>query len=119
VLEKIKSLVKDGDICVLATVQRETTKFRNLAENPSVSLLIDTREEHQGKKRLESKALTVDGVFQHIEDEVKKTYVRTMLLERHPHLKSFMDHPHAELICIRIASFLFLDGIEDAHFVEL
>jgi nitroimidazol reductase NimA-like FMN-containing flavoprotein (pyridoxamine 5'-phosphate oxidase superfamily) len=143
-LERMKRLVKDGDICVLATVsegkphcslmayvsdedcreiymvtQRETTKFRNLSENPSVSLLIDTREEHQGKKRPEAMALTVDGVFQHIEDEVKKRYVRTMLLERHPHLKIFLDHPHAELICIRISSFLLLDGIEDSHFVEL
>jgi nitroimidazol reductase NimA-like FMN-containing flavoprotein (pyridoxamine 5'-phosphate oxidase superfamily) len=144
VLEKMKSLVKDGDICVLATVsggqphcslmayvsdedcreiymvtQRDTTKFRNLAESPSVSLLIDTREEHQGKKRPEAMALTVEGEFQHIEDEVKKTYVRTMLLERHPYLKILLDHPHAELICIRISSFLLLDGIEDAHFVAL
>jgi nitroimidazol reductase NimA-like FMN-containing flavoprotein (pyridoxamine 5'-phosphate oxidase superfamily) len=143
-LEKMKRLVKDGDICVLATVsegkphcslmayvsdegcreiymvtKRETTKFSNLTENPLVSLLIDTREEHQGKKRPEAKALTIDGEFQYIEDEVKKRYVKTMLLERHPHLNIFLDHTDAELICIKITSFLFLDGITDAHFVEL
>lgn len=141
-LAKIKKLIRDGDICVLATVsggkphcslmayasdedcreiymvtQRESTKFRNLKENPSVSLLIDTREQHQGTNRPEAKALTVGGVFEPIE-EVKRSYVTTMLLERHPHLKVFLDHPNAELLCIKISSFLFLDGLTDSHYVE-
>ena len=141
-LETMKRIVRDGNICVLATVsggkphcslmayvsnedcseiymvtQRDSTKFRNLKENPSVSLLIDTREEHQGTNRPEAKALTVDGVFQSIE-EVKRSYVTTMLLERHPHLKVFLDHPDAELLCIRISSFLLLDGLTESHFVE-
>ena len=142
-LEKMKKLIRDGNTCVLATVSegkphcslmayvsnedcteiymvtyRETTKFRNLTENPSVSLLIDTREEHHGTNRPETKALTVDGVFKAVEEEVERLYVRTILLERHPHLKVFLDHPNAELLCIKISSFLLLDGLTDSHYVE-
>ena len=138
----MKRIVRDGDLCVLATVsggkphcslmayvsnedcseiymvtQRDSVKFRNLQENPSVSLLIDTREGHQGPNRPKAQALTVNGVSQTV-NEVNRSKVRNMLLERHPHLKVFMDHPNAELLCIRISSFLFLDGLTDSHFVE-
>ncbi len=140
-LGKIKSLVREKDICVLATVsknkphcslmayvtdedcreiymvtQRQTKKYENLLDNPSVSLLIDTREEYPGERRQEAKALTVSGTFQKIDDNKKKTHVRSRLLERHPHLKEFLDHPDAEIFCIRVVSFLLLDGLTEAHF---
>ena len=74
-LELMKKLAKEKDLCVLATVSgekphcslmayatdddctgstwpltRHTRKFKNLMENPSVSLLIDTREEREGSR---------------------------------------------------------------------
>jgi nitroimidazol reductase NimA-like FMN-containing flavoprotein (pyridoxamine 5'-phosphate oxidase superfamily) len=118
-LERIKALVKEKDICVLATVsgdkphcslmayvtdddcreiymvtQRESRKYENLMKNRSVSLLIDTREENLGSRRPEAKALTVSGTFK----------------------KIFLDHPNAEILCIRVTSFLLLDGLTDAHY---
>jgi len=143
-IELMKRLAKENDICVLATVSGEkphcslmayttdddcgeiymathrgTKKFKNLMENPSVSLLIDTREEHKGSHRPEAKAMTVSGAFERLEDNQKKLWVRARLLNRHPHLKEFMDHPDAEVICIKIRSFLLLDGLTDAHFEEI
>lgn len=143
-IELMKRLAKENDICVLATVSGEkphcslmayttdddcgeiymathrgTKKFKNLMENPSVSLLIDTREEHKGSHRPEAKALTVSGAFERLEDNQKKVWARARLLNRHPHLKEFMDHPDAEVICIKIRSFLLLDGLTDAHFEEI
>lgn len=140
-LEKMKALVKEKDICVLATVSagnphcslmayltdedcreiymvtyRKSRKYENLIKNPSVSLLIDTREDHRGSRRPEAKALTVSGTFQKIDDEAKRARIRSGLMGRHPHLKEFMNHPDAEIMCIRINSFLLLDGLTDAHF---
>ena len=140
-LEKMKALVKEKDICVLATVSagephcslmayvtdedcreiymvtyRKSRKYGNLIKNPPVSLLIDTREDHQGSRRPETRALTVSGTFQKIDDEAKKAHIRSGLMGRHPHLKEFMNHPDAEIVCIRINSFLLLDGLTDAHF---
>ena len=90
-LEEMKTIVKKETICVLATVSegkphcslmsyvsdeegreiymtshRKTKKFANLRANPSVSLLVDTREEDRGSKRANVRALTVEGEFQKI-----------------------------------------------------
>ena len=75
-LERMKAMVRDHDICVLATVaegephcslmayvpdescreiymvtHRKTKKYRNLRANPAISLLIDTRESRSGRDR--------------------------------------------------------------------
>jgi len=140
-LERMKTLAREKDICVLATVSggnphcslmayvtdddcreiymvthKETKKYKNLLENPSVSFLIDTREEHTGSRRPRAKALTVTGLFQKMEGEAKKKRARARLLERHPHLAGFIDQADAELLCIKVTSFLLLNGLTDAHF---
>ena len=143
-IETMKKLAKGKDLCVLATVSgqqphcslmayatddncseiymatyRNTKKFKNLVVNPSVSLLIDTREEHRGPQRPAAKAMTISGVFERLEDEERKARARAGLLRRHPHLREFLEHPDAEVFCIKIHSFLLLDGLTDAHFEEI
>lgn len=143
-IEKMKALVRQKDTCVLATVSdksphcslmayvtdndcreiymltnRQTTKFKNLSANPLVSLLIDTREEHTGMHRPNAKALTVSGVYQEVQDETKKIRIRDRLLEKHPHIKTLADMPDSEILCIKIKSFLLLDGVSEAHYETL
>ena len=143
-LSTMKTLAKEKDMCVLATAsggaphcslmayvtdqdcseiymttQRNTQKYKNVLENPFVSLLIDTREDHKGRLRYETKALTVAGRCEVIEDEAKQALVRAKLVEWHPHLKEFLSHPEAAILCIRIASFLLLNGLTDAYFEEI
>ena len=140
-LEQIRKLAREKSICVLATIagakpycslmayaaddackeiymvtHRKTQKYQNLLKNPEVSLLIDTREE---TPRTRAQALTVEGRFQKIKDEAKKRAVRQKLLKTHPHLKAFIDHQDAELICIKINAFLLLNGLTDAHYEKL
>ena len=140
-LEQIKALAKERSMCVLATIDnakpycslmayvadescqeiymvthRETQKYKNLLDNPAVSLLIDTREM---ASRTQTQALTVEGTFHGIEKETKKSKVRNTLLKKHPHLKDFIDHPDAELICIKIEAFLLLNGLTESHYVQL
>jgi len=143
-IERMKALIREKDICVLATVSggkphcslmayvadddcreiymvthRETNKYKNLKENPAVSLLIDTREERDSSPNFEARALTVSGIFQEIDREEKKEGVLARLLERHPNLGAFLDNPDAELLCIQVKSFLLLDGLTDAHYEVL
>ena len=140
-LEEMKALARQKGLCVLATVsggnphcslmayatdddcqeiymvtQKGTKKYNNLIKNPSVSLLIDTREEQTTSRSLQVKALTIAGLFQEIDDERKKKLIRTRLLERHPYLAGFIDQTDAELICIKATSFLVLNGLKEAHF---
>jgi len=140
-LEQMKDIVKANDLCVLATVSegkphcslmsyisdekgheiylvshKQTKKYTNLMENPTVSLLIDTREEERGQRRIYIKALTVSGEFQTIEDFGKKDTIRSMFIKRHPHLTDFLNDSGAEIFSIKLKSFQLLDGVKDAFF---
>jgi nitroimidazol reductase NimA-like FMN-containing flavoprotein (pyridoxamine 5'-phosphate oxidase superfamily) len=143
-LEIMKTIVKENDLCVLATVsegkphcslmaysasddcreiymvtRKNTSKYINLLENPSVSLLIDTREENAHPLRSSTKALTVNGLFQKTYDEEKRRLIRVRLLETHPFLKQILDHPDAEFLCILVESFLLLNGPTEEYFERL
>ena len=137
-LAEMKALATQKNICVLATVagrkphcslmayvtdenctelymvtHKNTNKYRNLMENQFVSLLIDTRE---ASPRSKAKALTVAGECTVIVGEKKRQKVRSKLLAVHPHLSEFINHSEAEILCVRIRSFLLLDGLQAAHF---
>ena len=137
----MKVLVQAKDTCVLATVSddkphcslmayvaddtcheiymvthKNTKKYRNLMENPYVSLLIDSRDENMGPRRFKAKALTVNGVFENIEDQGERDFACARLLKRHPHLKEFALDPDAEMLRILVTSFLLLDGLTDSYF---
>lgn len=140
-LDRMKALASQKNICVMATVSgsapycslmayavsedcreiylatlRATRKFRNLTANPSVSLLIDSREI---RPRTQAQALTVEGTCHAIEDDAAKINARGRLLESHPHLMELLDNPDAALLCVRVKSFLLLEGLAEAHRVVL
>ena len=137
-LKEMEALAREKNICVLATVadgkpycslmayvtdenckeiymmtHKNTTKYENLMKNPSVSILIDTRDI---PPRSEAKALTVEGTYAAIESEEKRKKVRAKLLSVHPHLAGFINHPEAEVLRFKISSFLLLNGLQDAYF---
>ena len=140
-LSEMKQLVREKNICVLATVaggspycslmayaanedgteifmatRRSTKKFRNLIENPAVSLMIDTREETpHGPTR----ALTIEGSCGRVEDDSRRRLARHRLLSAHPHLKEFLDHADSEMLCVKIRSFLLLRGLTEAYHADL
>jgi len=143
-LDKMKALVREKDTCVLATVSdnrphcslmayatntegteiymvthKKTKKYRNLTENPWVSLLIDTRDRDMASQRLATKALTVTGVCETVQARERKEKIRANLLKRHPHLEVFAADPNAGVLLIKIESFLLLDGPTEAHFESI
>jgi nitroimidazol reductase NimA-like FMN-containing flavoprotein (pyridoxamine 5'-phosphate oxidase superfamily) len=143
-LEKMKDLVRSQTVCVLATVSggqphcslmsyatdadcremymvtfRNTKKYRNLTDNPAISLLIDTREKDLGEKRYQTRALTVNGLFEVVKDQAKRDRIKALLLERHPHLIVLTDNPDAEFFTVRMKSLQLLEGIAEASFATL
>ena len=100
----MKALVREKNMCVLATVadgrprcslmayatdeaceeiymvtHRNTQKFKNLMKNAAVSLLVDSREK---APRNRAQALTVDGVFRRIENSPKRARAGLMVPEK-------------------------------------
>jgi nitroimidazol reductase NimA-like FMN-containing flavoprotein (pyridoxamine 5'-phosphate oxidase superfamily) len=140
-LDAMKELIKQQDLCVLAThtgerpycslmayvandeaselylaTHRSTRKFRNLSDHPEVSVLIDTRTT---EPRSTMRALTIEGRCSPIEDEVTQQAVRTQLLAKHPHLTDFVVHDDCALLCVTIRSLLLLNGLNEAHYATL
>ena len=140
-IEQIKQLVKDEKFCVLATVSnnkpycslmayvseeecrkiymatlRNTVKYRNLIQNPMVSLLIDTRTKAFDNHVNEMKALTITGQFAEVSKRSRRMEVHDMLLQRHPYLGVFIDHPESSLFSVEIHSFLLLNGFTDSYY---
>jgi nitroimidazol reductase NimA-like FMN-containing flavoprotein (pyridoxamine 5'-phosphate oxidase superfamily) len=140
-LDQMKALARAENMCVLATdaggkpycslmayvadnaceeiymvTHRDTHKYRNLMQNASVSLLIDSR---RNAPRTSVQALTVEGVFCKIESSSEYDRAKAMLLKAHPHLTSFMDHAEAEILRIKIEAFLLLDGLNESYYEKL
>jgi len=142
--DRIKAFLKEKDMCVLATTRegrphcslmayiadeegewiymvthRSTTKYTNLLHNQEVSLLVDNRCEGLPADRGKIQALTVHGVFHEVEKQETRQELLEKIQKRHPHMREFLIHPEAEIISVRASSFLFLDGISDAHHITL
>jgi nitroimidazol reductase NimA-like FMN-containing flavoprotein (pyridoxamine 5'-phosphate oxidase superfamily) len=144
-IEKMKDLVRGKDTCVLATVSdnkphcslmsyvtdadcreiymvthRETKKYHNLLKNSAVSLLIDTRAGNApGSQPVVTAALTINGMFQKMEEGTKKENVCAKLLKKHPGLREFIVDPDSEIIAVCCQSFQLLEGIRDSYFITL
>jgi nitroimidazol reductase NimA-like FMN-containing flavoprotein (pyridoxamine 5'-phosphate oxidase superfamily) len=140
-LDQIQALIAQKNICVLATscdnqphcslmayvadnrcreiymvTHRHSQKFRNLSNNPNVSIMIDNRGED---KRVQTKALTVKGMYKTPAEINQKQKALQRIIDVHPHLKAFAMDPDAEIICIHIQSFLLLCGVADSFFIEI
>lgn len=137
--EAIKSLIQNQKVCVLATVAdgaphcslmsyvademcRElymltlagTRKYRNLAGNSAVSLLIDNREEGLGRGG-GIQALTVSGLFREIADPDEAAAIRRRLLARHPSLAELIAGGETRVFAVRATAFQLLDGVSRAY----
>jgi nitroimidazol reductase NimA-like FMN-containing flavoprotein (pyridoxamine 5'-phosphate oxidase superfamily) len=143
-LDKMKNLLKTGNLCVLATCAegnphcslmayitdgavttvymvtlKQTQKYRNFLQNPQASLLVDTRQEQPPPARAGIQALTVSGTFQPIAEEDEKERIVREMAERHPQLRELLANSDVEPFAIKIHSFLLLDGALDAEFIEI
>ncbi len=139
-IDRIESLIRKKKNCVLATstddkphcslmtyivdencreiyliTHKRTRKYSNLQKNNYVSLLLDTRDSSDDPIQ----ALTIGGIYIPIEDPVKRKRILDQFLSAHPSMKQFADHVEAELICIKIDSFLLLNGLTDTYFFEI
>ncbi len=140
-LAEMMRLIRERDLCVLATVEgdrpycslmayapsadgselylatlRATRKYRNLLANPAVSLLIDTRER---RPREEALALTIEGECRAIEDPGRRAEACRRLAAAHPHLAALLARPETAILCVRPRSLLLLRGVHEAHYATL
>lgn len=140
-IETMKALIRETDLCVLATsgpdgphtslmacicsedavslylvTARHSQKFRNIALDNRVSVLMDTREKDP---RGIIRALTIHGQARIIPagDEMNEMVGRFVL--KHPHLKGLVHQGDIALVGIQIRSLQLLNGPLEAHHIVL
>jgi uncharacterized pyridoxamine 5'-phosphate oxidase family protein len=92
---------------------RNTQKFRNLAHNGRVAVLIESND-MSGQNLQESIVLTAFG---HIEDigATERKMVFEAHLQQHPQLLAFMQSEDCSLIQIKVDSYQIVRGIDDVE----
>jgi nitroimidazol reductase NimA-like FMN-containing flavoprotein (pyridoxamine 5'-phosphate oxidase superfamily) len=139
--QKARALIRNQGTCVLATASqnrphcslmaystnhscdeiylitpRDSKKYKNMLENPAVSLLIDTRQNTSNQDHNEIIALTVSGRFQEIIGDSEQERIRKELSRRHPELENFFENPESKPVKIIIESIMFLEGPDKLHY---
>jgi hypothetical protein len=93
---------------------RNTLKYRNLAHNSKVAVLIEG--EYNMKDLKERVVLTIIGHTQEVSIEDNEAAYRAHL-KRHPELKSFMLSNDCALILVIAKSFQVVSGIDDIKWI--
>ena len=143
-LDKMKRLLSESSICVLATCSenkplcslmtyvtdeqanrvyfvtlKTSRKYKNIAQNPHVSLLVDSRAAAGRSDAGSIEALTAFGISSIVRNKADKDSILARIGRSNPHLRELLAHPDAEVISIQVESFLLLEGPTQAHFVDV
>jgi len=142
--DAIRELISANDICTLATAadnvphtslmsylqsgdarqiylltSRSTRKYSNCLRNPSVSLLIDTRETSGRENRAGTKALTLSGECAIPSSGDERSKLKALFAQKFPHLSSLAAHPDSEVLVVRLRSAQLLSGAQDSVYETL
>lgn len=141
--KRIEGLLAQGGLCVLCTASQnkphcslmgcwwepgcgsifmvtssQSTKYRNILENPNVSLLVQAPQCEFPPDLSRMSALTIQGVAQAVRDEKRLGPLRQAMLARHTHLACLVENPQAVSLEVKPRAFLLLEGVEEAYFEE-
>ncbi|TVM15789.1 pyridoxamine 5'-phosphate oxidase family protein [Oceanidesulfovibrio indonesiensis] len=112
----------DGGRTIYLATGASSTKYRNIAAHPRVSLLVDTREVSicpgSDAPRSSIQALTAGGRAEVIPQEQSGEPKRLFRIA-HPHMQAFLDDPDTIFLAVRITDLLLLNGLADATFLRL
>ena len=104
------SFSQDLKSLYFATSQ-STRKFANLSAEPMVSILVDNRTNNPSDFRW-AKAVTVTGKAEKIDKE-KEVEIAKVYLDKHPHLKDFLDSPSCALIRISVKTYYLVTRFQE------
>jgi hypothetical protein len=115
----LMAYVPDESACGLVMVTRASTrKYRNLEANPKASVLIDTRDEMEAGRPFQITALTAAGEVS-LHEPASEVEALGRFLDTHPDLTGLTTHPEARVLRLRVKSFLLLDGVGKATYLEV
>jgi heme iron utilization protein len=104
------AITEDCKEIIFATI-RDTHKYKNLKEIPSVSMLIDSQT-NQVNDFKQAQALTILGTAQEIEVNSKQDYLG-IYLKKHPNLEEFVTAATCALIKVRVMKYILVNDFQN------
>jgi len=89
----------DLNVLLFATT-RATRKYRNLAADPRVSMLMDNRSNRESDFH-DAVAVTATGRAEELQDAERRGY-SDLFLRKHPHMKEFVLSPTCALVRMQV-----------------
>lgn len=142
--EAVSSMLRDNDMCVLATagpegpytslmgyvwdpeqlriyllLRKGSAKYANIRAEPRVSLLIDDRVRHATAPHDGTQALSVSGMCAPMTEPDEAQRAQDLILARLPHLAAIAAYPDATVLRVEPTGFQLLRDIENALFLKI
>jgi len=95
---------------------KRSKKYRNLINNPNVSLLIDDRK-NKSSDILNATAITAIGQAFEIKYNLSK--IINLYINKHPKLKKFIESPESVLIEIKVDKYIIVNNFQNKNIINL
>lgn len=138
-----KNMISENSLCVLSTCSNDlpntslmkyicdesctklymitlkgSIKYQNIAANPNVSLLIDTRDQISNLSE-PIKSLTVYGKARVVENFQSHQELLSRIVSRHKNLIPISENSNCAVIEFIAEKFLLLDGVDESIYMEV
>ena len=138
----VMNILENNDLCVLCTCShdipdaslmlyicdekcekmymltlKESTKYGNIAANPKVSLLVDTREQALVPET-QTQALTIHGDAYILEPDTVSRGLIDQLVKKHGRLSNLASNDSVWVIEVVIREVLFLENVDKGYHVS-
>ena len=109
--------VTDDLKSILFVTMRETRKYANLISNNSVSVLIDSRSNHDSDFR-NAVAVTAVGAAEEVKDSQKEAMLQLYLIKHHG-LEKFAHSPGSALFKIRVKKYFIVRNFQEVKELKI
>ena len=112
----VSFVVTKGFQDVIFATKRERLKYRNMSENPNVSLLIDNRK-NKPSDITEATSVTIVGSVEDIQTKDRVRLIRH-LVEKHPNLESFFEADDTAIMRLYPERMYVVDNFESVSVIR-
>jgi general stress protein 26 len=95
---------------------RDSNKYKNIINNPKISMLIDNRG-NSTSDFSDAIAVSVFGIASEIDAETDK--IMNIYLTKHPYLKNFIEMHGCALLKIKVEKFKVISNFQNEDILEL
>uniref|UniRef100_A0A7V6A195 Pyridoxamine 5'-phosphate oxidase family protein n=1 Tax=Desulfobacca acetoxidans TaxID=60893 RepID=A0A7V6A195_9BACT len=98
---------------IVFATNRATRKFKNLAADPRVSLLVDNRS-NQETDFGEASAVTILGTAGEISGPEREARLQ-LFLSKHPYLEEFVTAPTCALVSVKVEKYILVTRFQEVR----